>query len=473
MTFLDDSPDPFHATARLCDRLDAANFTPLDEREPWSDKIQPGGCYYFTRDSSCLVAFTVGKGYKPGNGFKILGAHTDSPNLKIKPRSKRSGSGLLQLDVQCYGGGLWHTWFDRDLALSGRVFVRTSEDTVEQRLVKVDRPILRVPTLCIHLQSPKEREAFEVNKEDHLQPILASEATKALSATGDDADSDMDAAAEGGDAESGTDWAEGQEPLLLRLLAEELEVSVESIADFELNLYDTQKAAVGGLNGEFLYSSRLDNLASCFVATEAVISHANSHLEDDGGISVLALFDHEEVGSVSATGAGSPIIGDSVRRIATALSAGAGNEDLYASSLRRSFCLSIDQAHAVHPNYASKHEKSHAPLMNQGVVIKSNANQRYASTGLTSFVIREVARRVGLPLPQEFVVRNDCPCGSTIGPVISAATGMRAVDVGMPQLSMHSVREMMGVHDLAKGLALFEGFLKEFEHVDKQLGGGS
>tara|TARA_B110001452_G_scaffold177293_1_gene148704 strand:+ start:200 stop:1807 length:1608 start_codon:yes stop_codon:yes gene_type:complete len=488
MEFLDASPDPFHATAYLSRRLEEAGFAELEERDPWSGSVKPGGKYYYVRDRSCLVAFSVGGAYEPGNGFKVLGAHTDSPNLKLKPRSKLGSkhgkANCLQLDVQCYGGGLWHTWFDRDLSISGRVFLREGDGTVVQRLVKIKQPVLRVPNLAIHLQSADEREAFKVNKEDHLQPIVADSllaydlAKAAADALG--GSEAADAGAEGGDdakpkedterPDATKPWEKAQEPVLLRLLAAELGVEVETIADFELNLYDTQAAAVGGAHGEYLYASRLDNLASCFTATEALVSHATSHLDADTEVSLVALFDHEEVGSESATGAGSPVMGDAVRRISTALSAGVGHEDLYAAALRRSFVFSVDMAHAVHPNYEAKHEKGHGPKMNQGIVIKSNANQRYASTGLTSFIVREIARRAELPPPQEFVVRNDCPCGSTIGPIISAGTGMRAVDLGMPQLSMHSVREMQGVHDLGAAIKLFEGFLRHFRDIDEQVG---
>jgi len=315
-----------------------------------------------------------------------------------------------------------------------------------------------------------------VNKEEHLQPILALEAAKALSAAV--ATDESPAAPEGGadsaaaEGESGAvegDWASSQEPVLVQMLATELGVAADAIIDFECSLYDTQPAAIGGANSEFLYSSRLDNLASCFVAVEALMAHAQEELENDSEVSIAALFDHEEVGSSSTTGAGSPIMGEAVRRVSTALNAGEGNEDLYASALHRSFVLSADMAHAVHPNYAAKHEKTHGPLMNRGIVIKSNANQRYASNGITSFVVRELARRGNCPPPQEFVVRNDCPCGSTIGPIISASTGMRAVDIGMPQLSMHSVREMMGVADLTTAVKMFRLFYKDFKNIDEQL----
>jgi aspartyl aminopeptidase len=229
---------------------------------------------------------------------------------------------------------------------------------------------------------------------------------------------------------------------------------------------------------QFICSSRIDNLASCFVALEALLTHsASSEVQADGQVSLIALFDHEEVGSASAVGAGSPIMGEAVRRISAALggagggSTSEGYDDAVAASIRRSFVMSADMAHAVHPNYAAKHQKGHGPQMNRGVVIKSNANQRYASNGITSLIVRELARRNDLPPPQEFVVRNDCPCGSTIGPIISANTGMRAVDLGMPQLSMHSIREMMGVADLTHALDLFLAFYRDFKAVDDDLEG--
>ena len=229
---------------------------------------------------------------------------------------------------------------------------------------------------------------------------------------------------------------------------------------------------------QFICSSRIDNLASCFVALEALLTHsASSEVQADGQVSLIALFDHEEVGSASAVGAGSPIMGEAVRRISAALGGAGGGataegyDDAVAASIRRSFVMSADMAHAVHPNYAAKHQKGHGPQMNRGVVIKSNANQRYASNGITSLIVRELARRNDLPPPQEFVVRNDCPCGSTIGPIISANTGMRAVDLGMPQLSMHSIREMMGVADLTHALDLFLAFYRDFKAVDDDLEG--
>ena len=472
-TYLDSSPDPYHVVDTTAKELERAGFQELDEASPYADKVVPGGKYYFTKNKSTIVAFAVGGKYEPGNGFKIIGGHTDSPNLKIKPRSKRhGGSGTVQLAVECYGGGLWNTWFDRDLGLSGRVMVRhAGSGRIEQRLLKIDRAVVRIPNLAIHLQMAKEREAFAINKEDHLQPILAMEVKKALSGSSNGGgDEEGNNNAKKGDGVEKDGWVEYQEPMLLDMIASELNVDKADIADFELNLYDIQQASLGGARSEFLHSARLDNLASCFLALRGLVEHVDgSGLETDEDISLIALFDHEEVGSSSITGAGSPIMGEAVQRISSALNAGETNPDLYASALAKSFVLSVDQAHAVHPNYASKHEKGHMPKMNQGMVIKRNANQRYATNGITGLIVREAARLAGLPPIQEFVVRNDCGCGSTIGPIISTATGIRAIDMGCPQLSMHSIRETMGVADLSHGLALFRSFYKNFRDIDESI----
>lgn len=256
-----------------------------------------------------MVAFAIGEKYSPGaGGFKVIGGHTDSPNLKVKPRSKRSNSNkVLQLGAECYGGGLWHTWFDRDLGISGRVLVSSKEDgkpKILQRLVKIDRAILHIPNLAIHLQSADERKAFKVNKEDHLSPILAMAVEKALQGEDTKKEGTSKDDDEKKDATSKKDgWTEYQEPLLLKLLAAELDVEVEDIIDFELNLFDIQRASLGGVHSEFIHSARLDNLASCFLAVQALVNYVENEaslLSNDGDISMVVLYDHEEIGSSSA-----------------------------------------------------------------------------------------------------------------------------------------------------------------------------
>ena len=304
-----------------------------------------------------------------------------------------------------------------------------------------------------------------MNKEDHLSPILATAVKESLT-TGSNGDDEKKVDI------NDDEWMKHQEPLLVQLLATKLNVDTKDILDFELNLFDVQPASLGGVRSEFVHSSRLDNLASCFLSLRGLIDHASADgLENDDDISMIAMFDHEEVGSSSATGAGSPIVGEAVKKISHVLGAGEDSPLMYDAAIQKSFVLSVDQAHAVHPNYASKHEKNHGPKMNGGMVIKRNSNQRYATNGMTGLIIREIGKKAGLPPIQEFVVRNDCACGSTIGPIISSTTGIRAIDMGCPQLSMHSIRETMGAKDFTHGLALFKAYFEHFRAIDDLIEG--
>lgn len=337
--FIDSSPEPFHCVNTVIAKLSAAGFTRLDEGCLWRESraIKRGGKYYFTRNGSTIVAFTVGLLFEPGtSGFKVIGAHTDSPNLKLKPRSKKTANGLVQLSVEAYGGGLWHTWFDRDLSIAGRVIVKKNNSdgsfSFEHRLVKVDRPVLRVPNLCIHLRTPEERDAFKVNKEDHLIPILCDHVEKSMSNNSANKSEDENVS----NAEESDLWTAEQQPELLSLLSSELGCAAADIVDFELSLFDTQGAATSGYRQEFLCGSRIDNLASCFVAVEALHDHAMSSLDKDEDVSIVALFDHEEVGSDSNPGAGSTIMRDAVTRISNSLDYNQGTDsELFKAELAR------------------------------------------------------------------------------------------------------------------------------------------
>mmetsp|Transcript_24136 Transcript_24136/g.57074 ORF Transcript_24136/g.57074 Transcript_24136/m.57074 type:complete len:582 (+) Transcript_24136:25-1770(+) len=505
MEYFDESTDPFLAVQTSIEMLKLKGYEDLDNGGTITSysSIRPGGKYYYTRNKSTLVAFCVGGQYKPtvaednssngGGGFVVIGGHTDSPNLRVKPRSRRGSAKPtkgtpIQIGAECYGGGLWHTWFDRDLGISGRVFVRNDDGTIQQRLIKIDRAVLRIPNLAIHLNTAKEREAFKINKEDHLSPILAMAVQKGLEGNrdeedtksdSDDDDSDASKSKKDDDDKDDDGWTEYQEPLLLQLLSHEMDVPVDKIVDFELSMFDIQKANLGGVHSEFVFSARLDNLASCFLAVEGLVqcTDDDDFVKNSKDISMVVLYDHEEVGSSSAVGAASPILGEAVKRISSSLysqdTSSSSNDlapyDLYETVASKSFVLSSDQAHALHPNYASKHEKNHQPQMNGGMVIKRNANQRYATTGATGVLMREIARRASLPPVQEFIVRQDCGCGSTIGPLISTSTGIRAIDMGCPQLSMHSIREQMGTADLTNGLNLFKAYFQTFREVDDSL----
>jgi aspartyl aminopeptidase len=461
LDFVNASPTPYHAVAEAAALLDAAGFTKIQERDNWASIVKPGGKYYTTRNSSSVVAFAVGAQWKSGNPIAMVGAHTDSPCLRIKPNSKRTANGYLQVGVETYGGGIWHSWFDRDLSVAGRVLVREGdgEGKFVQKLVKVDKPILRIPTLAIHLHRQTN---FDPNKEDEMLPIAglaAAELNKTAEAeTGSEGDFQPLAA-----------MPERHHPAFLSLVAEHAGVNVSQIVDFELILYDTQKSCLGGLNDEFILSARLDNLNMTFCSVKGIISSVESTpLDKDTTIRLVACFDHEEIGSLSAHGADSNLLPAILRR----LSVLPGNDttttasDLAASTAfeqtcAASFLLSADMAHAVHPNYAAKYERQHTPAINAGPVIKINANQRYATNSPGIVLVQEVARAARVPL-QLFVVKNDSPCGSTIGPMLSAKLGLRTLDMGNPQLSMHSIREMGGAGDVESAVRLFAAFLGRF-----------
>ena len=336
-----------------------------------------------------------------------------------------------------YGGGLWHTWFDRDLTIAGRVIVETDAG-LESRLVHIKRSILRIPTLAIHLTT--NRDNFEFNKETNFKPLLATEVAKALSLS----------------TESG-EVLPNQSSVLMSLVAQELSISASAIKGLELNVIDAQPSALIGAYEEWVSSGRLDNLTSTFCAMLALESTAAEGTD----ISFAAAFDNEECGSASMQGAGSVAIEHILRRIHRALDP---TPDGFEACLRRSFFVSADMAHAQHPNYSDKHQGGHAPQTQKGVVIKTNANQRYATDVYGAAIMRKLAQLASVPT-QEFIVRNDTSCGSTIGPIIASKTGIRVVDIGAPQLSMHSVREMMGTDDVFYYEELMKAFFARLQEA--------
>jgi len=416
LAFLASSPTPYHAVASATARLQAAGFTPLTEREPWEELAS--GRYFVVQEGSALVAFVVPAAAI--TAFRIVGAHTDSPNLRLKPKPEYTKEGYLQLGVEVYGGALLNSWLDRDLGLAGRVIVRGTAG-LETRLVSLDHPRLRVPQLAIHLDREVNDKGLVLNKQEHLAPVLG------LQSSGDAPVTALAAAAVGARA--------------------------EDVVHVDLMLHDTLAPALGGAHDEFVFSARLDNLAMCHAGTQA-IGRAAAPLGKGSLAPVLALFDHEEVGSQSATGAESHFLPRMLER----LSRRQGRSfDEHARVLARSLCLSADMAHAVHPNYESRHEPRHKPVLNGGPVLKVNAQQRYATSAHTAAVVEELCRELQIPL-QPYVNRTDLPCGSTIGPITSTLLGVPTADVGNPMLSMHSCREMAGVEDPAKMERLMEAF---------------
>ncbi|XWS51382.1 hypothetical protein CRYUN_Cryun12cG0171800 [Craigia yunnanensis] len=408
INFLNVSPTAFHAVDEAKKQLQKVGYEQLLEREDWN--LEAGKRYFFTRNHSTIVAFAIGKKYDAGNGFHIVGAHTDSPCLKLKPVSKVIKGGYLEVGVQTYGGGLWHTWFDRDLTVAERVMIREEKVgsvSYLHRLVRIEEPIMGV------------NDGFTVNTQSHLLPVLATSIKAEL-------DREV---AENSPAEKMTNNSR-HHSLLLQMIANKLGCQPDQICDFELQACDTQPSIVAGATKEFVFSGRLDNLCMSFCSLKALINATSSEsdLEDENGVRMVALFDHEEVGSDSAQGAGSPAMLDALSRITNSVTS---DSKMKTKAIQKSFLVSADMAHALHPNYMDKHEENHQPKLNGGLVIKHNANQRYATNAVTSFIFKEIAMKHNLPI-QYFVVRNDMPCGSTIGPILASGVGIRTVDVGAP-----------------------------------------
>ncbi|KAJ0426207.1 peptidase M18 [Aspergillus carlsbadensis] len=466
LSFVNASPTPFHAVLSAKQLLAKAGFQEIKEKDSWASTCRPGGKYYLTRNSSTIVAFAVGKKWQPGNPIAMIGAHTDSPVLRIKPVSNKRGEGYIQVGVETYGGGIWHTWFDRDLGVAGRAMVRAEDGSIVQKLIKIDRPILRIPTLAIHLE---RQETFSFNKETQLFPIAGMIAAE-LNRTGQPKEEKKNEEGESAEFSPLKSITERHHLHIVELIAAEAGVKPNDVLDFEMILFDTQKSCLGGLLEEFIFSPRLDNLNSSYCATAGLIESVSddSALENESTIRLIALFDHEEIGSCTAQGADSNILPAIIRRLSVLPSA-SGDADTataYEQTLSTSFLLSADMAHGVHPNWSAKYESDHRPEINKGPVIKINANARYATNSPGIVLLQEVARKAandggeGVPL-QLFVVRNDSSCGSTIGPMLSAALGARTLDLGNPQLSMHSIRETGGTYDVAHSIRLFKSF---FEH---------
>lgn len=424
LRFLDASPTPFHAVAEAVRRLEAAGFTPLDEDQVW--RLAAGNRHYAIRGGGSLVAFEVGTAPPAVGGFRVIGAHTDSPNLRIRPRPDVTAHGYRQLAVETYGGVLLHTWLDRDLSVAGRVWLRDAGGALRPALVDLRRPMLRIPSLAIHLSREIRTEGLKLNAQDHTMPVLGLEAAPGLS------------------------------DVLRRALREAgaTDETDPHICGYDLMLYDTQPAAVGGVDDAFVYASRLDNLGSCHAALRALLAAERGA---SAGTRVIVLYDHEEVGSRSAEGAQGTLLADVLARCVEGVE-GDGQQGL-ARALARSCLVSADMAHAVHPNYADKHEARHRPVIGRGPVIKTNVERSYASDGATAARFAALCAAAGVE-PQHFASRNDMPCGSTIGPITAARVGIPAVDVGNPMLSMHSCREMAGTADVAPMIEVLRRFLE-------------
>jgi aspartyl aminopeptidase len=408
LAFLSDSPTPYHAVESALTRLKSAGFVPLAEADDWSNL--PAGRYVLVHGGSSLLAFVLPESTNI-TGFRIVGAHTDSPNLRLKPNPEYTKEGYAQLGVEVYGSPLLNSWLDRDLSLAGRVFLANETNlALESRLVRFDAAMLRVAQLAIHLDRDIGDKGLLLNRQEHLAPLFGLATADSLT--------------------------------LKAMLAEHLSVPESRIVGSDLMLYDVVRPTLGGRREEFLFSARLDNLAMSHAAITALIDAA-APAAASRVIPIAALFDHEEVGSETAYGAHSGFLPRALERMITSR---AGSRQDYLRVLAGSLCVSADMAHAVHPNYESRHEPRHKPVINGGPVIKFNAQQRYATSGATAALFRQLCARSDVPC-QQYANRTDLPCGSTIGPIASTLLGIRTVDVGNPMLSMHSIREAAGTKD--------------------------
>jgi aspartyl aminopeptidase len=403
LEFVDRGVSPFHVVAEMSRRLDAAGFAALDEREPWA--LAAADRRYVIREGS-IIAFVVGEQAPSDSGFRLIGAHTDSPTFRVRPAPDAVRAELRTIGVEPYGGALRHTWLDRDLTLAGRVVAHGADGALTEHLVHLPGAWLRIPSLAIHLDRELNSQGLKLDPQRHIVPV----------------------------------WGPANGPDLIAAVAEHAGMNGAEILGWDLVLADTQPAALGGADDAFVFAPRLDNLASCHAAL-----HALCTVERADATAVIVANDHEEVGSASAEGASGSFLDDVLGRIAGTVTDDAQG---YARARARSLLVSADMAHAVHPNYADRHETGHQPRLGGGPVIKHNANQAYASDAASVAWFRARAAEAGVAV-QHFVTRADLPCGSTIGPLTATRLGIPTVDVGNPMLSMHSIREQAAAADVA------------------------
>ncbi len=422
LTFIDASPSPWHAVAAIETALKAFQFVRLDETNKWS--LQPGGRYYVVRDDSSMIFFVLGHKALVESGFKIVGAHTDSPGFRIRPNAATvNAGGIARLGVEIYGGPILATFTDRDLSLAGRVCYIDEQDNLAHKRVRFDQPLVRLPNLAIHMNRGVNDEGLKLHKQNEL-PLLFAQLT----------DEQL------------------PQPYFLALLEQAAGIDAERLLSWDLAVYDTQKGTFWGANDEFYANSQIDNLASCHAGLQALLD--DTVLNNTESTLVCAFFDHEEVGSESHVGAAGSFLTDILQRISMAMSS--ERED-FARALARSFLISADMAHAYQPNFPSAYDADHKVFVNKGPVIKSNASRRYSSESVSTAQFIRWCEEAGIPY-QRYSHRSDLPCGSTIGPIASAKLGIRSVDVGCPMWAMHSIRESAGVQDHAYMIKVLRQF---------------
>ena len=401
LNFIDSGTTSFHVVANLKKELKLKNYTELREQSYWT--LKKNSKYFVTRADGSIIIFTTPKNWTKEYSYKIIGAHTDSPCLKIKNNPVSTKEGYQLLNIEVYGGVLLSSWFDRDLNFGGRLIIENDAGELEQKTVTITKK-LRIPRLAIHLDRDVNRNGFTPNPQEHMFPVIGLNNNLSFN-----------------------DW-----------LKKETGVT-GTILSWDLFLFDTEKSSFGGINNEFIYAPRLDNLASVHASFEAILQSKNS----DNEVQMAVYFQHEEIGSESQNGANSNFLEATLKRIHNFIS---DNEENYFQAIARSFFISADMAHAVHPSYSTKHDPNHKPHIGKGPVIKSNANMRYATDAFSIAKFKQWCKKANVPF-QDFCSRNDIGCGSTIGPMTAAKIGIPTIDIGNPMLSMHSIREMCGTKD--------------------------
>lgn len=406
LSFIHQSPSPWHVVSTTEQALQAHGYQRLDESESWA--LVEGAGYYVIRGGSSLIAFRLGQELPATKGFRIVGAHTDSPGLRLKPKTAQESAHLLRLGVEVYGSPILATYTDRDLSLAGRVCVAV-EHGVESRLICFTEPLLRLPNLAIHLNRGVNDEGLKLNRQTELPLLFGGSTEFARTKT-----------------------------YFLDVLSDRLRCQPHEILSWDLHVHDTQPGSFWGAGEQFIAVGQLDNLSSCHAALTALL-----HLEPNAATCVAALFDHEEVGSETQVGAMSNFLQDVLERISLFLQQ---DMEAHKRAMARSFLVSADAAHAYHPNFPGVYDPDHALRVNGGPAIKLNANKRYASDSQSEALFMRVCERAGIP-HQKYVHRTDLACGSTIGPMTAAKLGIATVDVGSPIWAMHSIRESAGADD--------------------------
>ena len=423
LSFISAGPSPWHACSETERQLKEAGYVAFDEgRELWD--LPPGTRGYITRSGSAIIAFKMGSKPPSASGFRILSAHLDSPCLRVAPVPDRQGHGCASLALDIYGAPILATWADRDLGLSGRVTLTGAEEPLklETVMLRVERPLCRISSLAIHLNRKVNDDGLKLHRHSHLPAIW-------------------------GLGSGGKAFEEGQ---FREFLADELGVATERVRSWELCLHDTQPPSVSGRDGEFLHAARLDNLGCSYAVLAALLEQEG---EDPEATAVIALYDHEEIGSQSNRGAASTFTGDVLTRLA-----GVNRTDL-SRAITHSVALSADMAHGVHPNYPEKHDGDHNPILGGGPVIKTNSSWRYATDAQTTGLVRALCEAEGIPL-QDYVCRRDMRCGTTVGPIVAAELGIKSADIGTSMLSMHSIREVTSSRDYTHLVSLMSRFLR-------------